>query len=395
MNHRRVLRPSVLLACAGVSAALAVLGCSNVPTSARNDRTPSKPISQLPAEPAPAVAAETAAADGGGLNSARSGSAESPGAAAGSQQGWPKPAPAAPPAAAAAPASPANVPASVESGAGEPAAASAASGSNQPPAPAPAPEDPAAQRSRLVSELAANIQGELSRSASPVGPLARLAALELFQPGVAGAGVSAAGNLSDREKRFLGAWRDMFASAHANLSSTPDVQALAASARSLGEASGSVAALALPRTLLCTRVEGFGVYNELRTFTGAARYKLLAGQTHKVIVYTEVENFSHREAGGEGGRYAVELAQALSLYHTAGSTDTLAWRAAEQPIDDLSRNRRRDFFAVQIIELPASISVGSYSLKVAVRDRHGGAVAESVIPIEFVADSSALSAVGP
>jgi len=62
-------------------------------------------------------------------------------------------------------------------------------------------------------------------------------------------------------------------------------------------------------------------------------------------------------------------------------------------VRDRSRTRRRDFYIVQRIDLPANLSVGKYNLKVAVRDRHapGGAEAEAVVPIQIVADASLLA----
>lgn len=45
---------------------------------------------------------------------------------------------------------------------------------------------------------------------------------------------------------------------------------------------------------------------------------------------------------------------------------------------------------IQIIKLPASLTIGSYDLKVSVRDRTSQAVAEQVIRIDVVADASAI-----
>ena len=79
---------------------------------------------------------------------------------------------------------------------------------------------------------------------------------------------------------------------------------------------------------------------------------------------------------GEGdGQWVVNLGQTLSLYHTDG---TLAWKRTEQVLRDVSRNVRRDYYLVQRIDLPPTLSVGTYNLKVTVRDLSGNASATDV-----------------
>ena len=55
---------------------------------------------------------------------------------------------------------------------------------------------------------------------------------------------------------------------------------------------------------------------------------------------------------------------------------------------DSARTRRQDLFLVQRIELPSTVSVGAYTLKVRVRDRASSAEAESNIPVEMLADAT-------
>ena len=57
-------------------------------------------------------------------------------------------------------------------------------------------------------------------------------------------------------------------------------------------------------------------------------------------------------------------------------------------IVDRSRNRRRDFFEVQLIKLPPQLSVGKYWLKVRVTDLHGNYIDETSLPIKIVADQA-------
>lgn len=147
------------------------------------------------------------------------------------------------------------------------------------------------------------------------------------------------------------------------------------------------AAVRIARSALCTRVEGFGQYEPF------ADYTFLAGRTTKMIVYTEIENFSHRAARSDdpgmdtmsgADLVAVELSQELRLWHDADGS--MQWRKPEQPIIEVGRNKRRDFFLVQQIELPPTLSVGKYNLKVTIRDKVSGGVDERSIPIKIVAD---------
>lgn len=147
------------------------------------------------------------------------------------------------------------------------------------------------------------------------------------------------------------------------------------------------AAVRIARTALCTRVEGFGQYQPFPEYT------FLAGRATRMIVYTEIENFSHRAAhSGDPGAntlagsdlLAVELSQELRLWHDADGS--MQWRMPEQPIVEVGRHKRRDFFLVQQIELPPTLSVGKYNLKITIRDKVSGGVDERSIPIKIVAD---------
>ncbi|MEC9373748.1 MAG: hypothetical protein VYC34_07885, partial [Planctomycetota bacterium] len=78
--------------------------------------------------------------------------------------------------------------------------------------------------------------------------------------------------------------------------------------------------------------------------------------------------------------------QQISLYHDADGV--LAWRTEREALSDFSRNRRREFYTVQLVELPETLTVGRYQLKVTVRDKTTDAISEATVPIEIVADPS-------
>jgi len=135
---------------------------------------------------------------------------------------------------------------------------------------------------------------------------------------------------------------------------------------------------------LCKRVSGYGVYEPFEDDT------FLAGQPQKVIVYVELDNFRPMDLGD---RYEVKLTQQLALYDDADGVT--AWKEDPVEIKDRSRNRRRDFFVVQVATLPARLGVGRFRLKVSVTDMHGGSIDEQAIPIEFVADRALAEAAAP
>jgi len=132
------------------------------------------------------------------------------------------------------------------------------------------------------------------------------------------------------------------------------------------------------RVQLCRRVRGYGVYEpfDSRVF--------LSGREHPMIIYTELKNF--RTIKTDEDFYQVKLQQEVVLYN---ESDGLAvWRQPAVDIVDESRNRRRDFFVVQMIRLPARLGVGKYVLKVRMTDAHSGSLDESTVLIQLVADQS-------
>lgn len=140
---------------------------------------------------------------------------------------------------------------------------------------------------------------------------------------------------------------------------------------------------------LCSRVEGFGRFVPLPSTT------FVAGSPIRMVVYTEVEHFTRSPAGGApngslgepdaGGEWEVRLSQELQLFHEADGL--LAWRQPEEVTVYRARSRPRDFFVVNSIELPRTLTVGAYRLKIVMRDLADRSVDERIIPIRVVADA--------
>jgi hypothetical protein len=242
-----------------------------------------------------------------------------------------------------------------------------------------APVDPLVD---TASRMAALLRQRDGSGKALITDLAAILPVESMRAGVL-ATLGDAGNplasLSAEDKSTLIAARDRLLADPSNASN--DL------IKSLRPASG----LMILRTALCTRVEGFGRFDPYSTST------FVQGRTLRAIVYVELDGFATRPARDSdpvmsnvaiGDQVSVDLTQSLSLYHDAD--DLLAWHRPARGVIETSRNKRRDFYLIQQIDLPPTLTVGRYNLKVTVTDRTTQAQAEAIIPIEIVAHESAL-----
>lgn len=136
----------------------------------------------------------------------------------------------------------------------------------------------------------------------------------------------------------------------------------------------SQADLALPSAALCTRVDGYGVYEPV----DPARF--VGGRDHPIIIYCEVQNFSSQV--NEKKQWETRLSQEMVLYTETGMP---VWNDRSKSIVDLSRNRRHDFFIAKKTKLPSTLTIGRYVLKLSVTDQQSNRVAETTVPIQIVA----------
>lgn len=265
------------------------------------------------------------------------------------------------------------------------------------------PVSPEERLRRATGDLADALVRRAEESPAPAAPLVALAALDfaatIASPNhasasaagaVQSAGLRSESRLTPREADALAAWRNFLAAAQATLADPgAGPAALSEPARVLADSLGSWTALSVPVVALCSRVEGFGTYLELPR--AGDEYRFIARTANRMIVYAEVENFGRTGKSRDGvWGHEVSLTQSVQLFHAAGSADTMVWQRPEQAIVDFSRRPRRDFFTVQVIDLPTTLGVGTYRLKLTLTDRATGATAESIIPFELVADSSAM-----
>lgn len=132
---------------------------------------------------------------------------------------------------------------------------------------------------------------------------------------------------------------------------------------------------------LCRRVRGYGVYDPFED------HRLLAGRDQRMIVYVAVDHFV--SVPTDDTAFRVELVQEVSLFHE--SDGLVVWKQPEVKVTDESRTQRRDFFVVQMINLPSNLTVGKYLLKVRMRDVNGQSIDEATVPLHIIAGERLVS----
>lgn len=241
----------------------------------------------------------------------------------------------------------------------------------------------------LALEIERLVQSRVPSSNSPFRDALALVAADLLRPdgptGTDAIDPQTLESLSPPERETLEALRSSLREV-AGASPSEVATAMGEASQRLEQALGA----RIGRIELCSRVDSFGSYVP---FAGT---DFLARQGNRALVYVEVERFSHRAVGGNdrvttpGDRWAVDLSQEMRLYHKADGR--LAWRKASERVIDTSRNRRRDFYLVTEIELPPSLTVGSYELQVTIKDETTGSTDVLAVPIGIVADPGLVTA---
>lgn len=117
------------------------------------------------------------------------------------------------------------------------------------------------------------------------------------------------------------------------------------------------AELSVPVVALCSRVEAFGIYQEL------PEQALTPYQPNRAIVYCEVKNFESQRDSAD--RYQTLLSSRIELFSGDGKS---LWSHGQDRIEDICRRQREDFFVAQLVTLPAGLAPGEYVLKVTITD---------------------------
>ena len=109
----------------------------------------------------------------------------------------------------------------------------------------------------------------------------------------------------------------------------------------------------------------------------------------RFIVYTELDGFN---SDYTDGNFVTRLATRVSIESERDNIEV--WQRSPEwtAVVDNSDVRREEFFLCEIIPVSEYLSVGSYRLKVEVRDEATGTVAVSTVPIQIVADPAMAAA---
>ena len=126
----------------------------------------------------------------------------------------------------------------------------------------------------------------------------------------------------------------------------------------------------------------FGVYDEMDPSL------LVPYRANRAIVYCEIRNFFSDRMPDD--TFRVTLSSRLEILTADGQS---VWTHEEPSIEDVSRQRREDFFLAQLVTFPPELGPGDYVLKVMIEDTSAAKAAEAVH--RFRIGSSALSAAGP
>ncbi len=242
----------------------------------------------------------------------------------------------------------------------------------------PTPTEPA-PLARLLAESLVRSSGE---SVEPLREWIAYSALALTDPSIA-LPADFGHDLLPAEKARVEAVHAAFVTVGRSLSEG-STELDPATIEALVAALGGGPKLAIPRVELCTKVERFG------QFAPIASRKFLARSNARFIVYSELDGFS---SVLEGGRFVTRLASRVSIETDRDEVEV--WRRSPEwtAVVDASEVRRDEFFVAEIVPLNEYLSVGSYRLKVELRDEATGATATSTVPFHIVADPS-MAAVG-
>jgi hypothetical protein len=234
---------------------------------------------------------------------------------------------------------------------------------------------------RLIVELSSELYRRGAYSDMPLRELLLIAATTMVTPDRALA-TDALPGVTERERELLAKMQEFFSQVGVKLAETGDPEVLVAEVDALHLQLSRQPQLLVAQASLCTRVGGFGDYDEFpRNVEG--HYAFLAHSAQQAVVYVEIEDFTSELS--EKGQWVTQLSQQLVVISERDGIPV--WKEDWQAGVDLSRKQREDFFIVQVVTLPERLSVGRYNLKIRIRDDRSGAEAETAIDFEMVADA--------
>jgi hypothetical protein len=145
---------------------------------------------------------------------------------------------------------------------------------------------------------------------------------------------------------------------------------------------GGEPALTIPRVDLCSKVVGYGDYSPI------GRRNFLVGSNNRVIVYSELDGF---KSNLENGKWTTRLATRVSIVTSTGKESAWCRTPEWTEVVDTADNRRNEFFLGEIIPINSNLAMGTYFVKVEVKDLASGATTSSIVPFK-VLDKQAYAA---
>ena len=218
-------------------------------------------------------------------------------------------------------------------------------------------------------------------SERPLRELMVLASMSMLDPARA-IDPTAIPDLSDENRALLETMQQYFIEVGSSLdSNTNPWLAMTNATNELQQRLKMTPDLELPTLALCTRVRGFGDFDEWTVRNDSDHYSFVAHSAQPVIIYLEMEGFTSDLNTDD--LWETVTSQHLTIYSDRDGIPV--WKEDWQSASDHSRKQRRDYFTVQKFTLPRGLSVGRYQLKVRVRDEKTGAETEQNIPFTMTA----------
>jgi len=234
------------------------------------------------------------------------------------------------------------------------------------------PETPEA-----LASAAAALYRDATRADTPLRSLMAIAALSIADPDRP-FNAEAMPDLTEQERRSLAQFHAFCRDLGRQLASSDDPEAVSRAVEQLSRDIRGERRLRVPRSEICTQVEGFGVFSRIEPC------EFIAHSGARFVLYCEVDGYRSSETGSAG--WKTDLSIELSILSERDGVPV--WRRDWQTVTDLSATQRKDFFVTFRITLPDALSVGAYTMKVRVRDEQNGALAERSVPFRMVAAPS-------
>ena len=245
-------------------------------------------------------------------------------------------------------------------------------------------EDLDAHMQRIMIEFSRELYHQSTRSDMPVRELMLLAAMTMVDP-TRQISPDAMPDLTESEQALLKTMQEHFIELGQSLDGSQDAtRAVRTTMANLQQALSEQPDLAIKTAVLCTRVRGFGDYDELDLS------QLVAHRSQQAVLYIEINEFASEL--NEKNEWVTVTSQQLTIYSERDGIPV--WQEDWRTAIDRSRQQRNDFFTVQLLSLPEPLSVGKYQLKIRIRDDKSGAETEKSIPFMLLAQPGGLRGVG-